>query len=205
MGRLSCKMRRFRQPGSVQRKIPFLVPPNLRIAQVTAVAPFDLVETFPPGHSRELERYRPRVLLGSAADLERLAEQTRVGAIELSTVDHAIFILTQCTDKPASDTLRVILWQAFGAPIYELLIGDEGQVVASECEAHEGWHVEPSPSFSTSSNEPVLDSPGWSLLPSGLFGLVETQPCPCGRQGMRVMNVEQLVPREVSRELAATA
>lgn len=206
MIRLPGSVRRFRTQSSGRRKLPFPVAPNVRIAQVTAaVASFDFVEVFPRDRWDELQRYRPRVLVGAAADSQQLAELSRLGALDLSSVDHAIFVLTECGHKPATDVLRVLLWQAFGVPVYELLMGAAGSVLASECEAHEGWHVEAGAKFSSRGDELVLDAPGGNTLRTGLTGLVETEPCPCGRAGLRLMEMELLRASTVPHELAATA
>ncbi len=206
MIRIAGSIRRFRSQSSGRRKLPFPLAPNLRIAQVTAdVASFDSVEVFPRERWDELVRYRPRVLVGAAADFQQLAELSRIGALDLSTVDHVIFVLTECGHKPATDVLRVLLWQAFGVPVYELLIGVAGSLLASECEAHEGWHVETGAKFSRNGDELVVDALGRNPLRTGLRGVIETEPCPCGRAGSRLIDVELLRAPAVRRELAATA
>lgn len=40
-----------------------------------------------------------------------------------------------------TDEDRNFLWNAFGVPVFEQILDGRGQVVASECEAHEGFHL----------------------------------------------------------------
>jgi|GEM_PF-1488605 len=193
MIQLRANVRRFRPQSLGRRKLPFPATPGLRIAQITAAASlFDLAGAFPPERWEELESYRPHVLLGAPADLEQLVERTRSLALDLSSVDHAIFVLTKCGNKPATDVLRVVLWQAFGVPVYELLVRGESLVLASECEAHEGWHVENGAAFSVIDGELVLNAARRNGVRTGLTGFIETEPCPCGRAGLRLMDVEQM-------------
>ncbi|MGA8028288.1 MAG: hypothetical protein WB992_14185 [Bryobacteraceae bacterium] len=189
----------------IRRKLAFPATPKLRIAQVTAALRLlEAAESFPPDRWSELENYRPQVLAGSAADLQQLAAGVRLGAIDLSSVDHAVFMFTQWRDGPMDDAFRVVLWQAFGVPVYEVLISPGGRVLASECEAYEGWHVEPHASFFVTDAELVWHAPGERGMRSGLTARIETEPCPCGQAGTRLVDLEAAGPRIV-RSLAATA
>lgn len=175
----------------------------MRVAQVSpAAGDFDSVSSFSRDRWDELEAFRPAVLVGAAADLRSLAELTRRHILNLPSVDHAVFVLTECGDQPVNDISRVVLWQAFGVPVYELFVGPGGMLLASECEAHEGWHVEPRAAFSLVKGELVLNAPGLSGAPTGLTASIDLELCPCGRSGMRLTNIEALAP---ARELAATA
>lgn len=201
--RLSMDIRRLR-PQNAMRKLPFPAASHLRVAQVAGTPFFSEVETFWPQRWDELESFRPQILAGPATDLQRLAERVQLHTIDLTDVDHAIFVLTECGDKPLTDVLRVVLWQTFGVPVYELFVG-EGQLLASECEVHEGWHVEAPAAFSVIGNELVIDTPGRHRLRSGLIGYFEDELCPCGRPGIRVMNLRSSSSPNSRRELAAIA
>lgn len=202
---LSVNLRRFSRKRTGHRRLPFPASPNLRIAQLAAVSSFDRVGAFPPERWQELEAYRPHALVGPAANLQRLAERVQLGTVELTTVDRAVFALTECGDMPLSDVARVILWQTFGVPVYELFIGADSNLLASECEAHEGWHAEPHVNFYVKQNELFVEVRGRTTVRTGLSASVETSTCACGRRGVRVVNVEASVARELSQELAATA
>lgn len=202
--RLPVNVRRFRSQGTTRRKLPLCNAANLRIAQIGKRPDFDSVRAFRPGEWTNIEAYRPRVLTGTAADLHELAERVELNVIELSSVDHAIFVLTNCGDEPLGDVLRVVLWQTFGVPVYELFLAADGVVAASECETHDGWHVEAGAVFSLANDELILDGFGRKRVRTGLTGTIEHTPCDCGRAGVRLMNIQRCAAQPV-RRLAATA
>lgn len=202
--RLPVNVRRFRSQGSSRRKLPLLSTTNLRVAQIADGADFESVQAFRPGEWSRMEAFRPRVIAGSAAHLQELAERVELNVVDLSSVDHAIFVLTGCGDAPLEDVLRVVLWQTFGVPVYELFLAGRGLVAASECETHEGWHVEPGAAFSSVNGELVLDQFGTKAIRTGLSGYIDQTPCACGREGARLLHIKQWDARPAQR-LAATA
>jgi hypothetical protein len=203
--RVPASVRRFSRKNTQHYRLPFPASPNLRAAQVSAATFFEGVQPFPDERWGELEIYRPSVLVGPAEDLKRLAERVRFGALDVRSVDRVVFVLTQCGNRPLSDTLRVVLWQTFGVPVYELLIGPGGMLLARECEVQEGWHAQPYAKFSVSHGEVLVDALHHRKLRTGLLGYIETAVCACGRPGMRVMHTEAQGSNEVRSELAATA
>jgi hypothetical protein len=205
MPQFAANIKRFRPHNRSRRQLPLPAGSNVRIAQVSvSTGSFDLAQSFYRDRWDELESFRPCVLVGSEADLRGLAELAQRNFLDLTSVDHAIFVLTACGEKPPTDVSRVVLWQAFGVPVYELFVDAKARLLASECEAHEGWHVESCASFSLLDGELILNAPGLSDLPTGLTGRIEIELCPCGRGGMRVLDVEALTP-SAEWTLAATA
>jgi hypothetical protein len=203
--RVPASIRRFSRKSTQRHTLPFPASPSLRAAQVTAATFFDGVQPFPHERWAELETYRPSILVGPAEDLTRLVERVRRGTVDVKSVDRVVFVLTQCGDRPVSDGLRLVLWQTFGVPVYELLVSTGGMLLACECEAQEGWHAQPYASFFVSHGEVLVDALRHKRLRTGLLGYVETAVCSCGRSGMRVMHAEAQGSNEVRRELAATA
>jgi hypothetical protein len=203
--RVPASIRRFSRKSTQRHTLPFPASPSLRAAQVTAATFFDGVQPFPHERWAELETYRPSILVGPAEDLTRLVERVRRGTVDVKSVDRVVFVLTQCGDRPVSDGLRLVLWQTFGVPVYELLVSTGGMLLACECEAQEGWHAQPYASLFVSQGEVLVDALRQKRLRTGLLGYVETAVCSCGRSGMRVMHAEAQGSNEVRRELAATA
>ncbi len=200
--RLPMNVRRLGAPSLVRRKLPLLSAANVRVAQIARVASFEGVKVFEREGWIALETYRPRVLVGGTAHLHELALRVERNLLDLSSVDHAVFALTHCGEEPLSDVLRVVFWQAFGVPVYELFMG-RGGILACECEAHDGWHVEPGASFRISEGELLLDRSGAKAMRTGLRGSIETEICPCGREAPRLMNVGLCTAPP--QQLAATA
>jgi hypothetical protein len=196
---------RLRPTGPKRILLPFPADPKVRIAQLTESPRFAGVESFIPERWLELESFRPRVVIGAAVDLKRLAEQVDLGIVDLACVDHAVVVLTACGSKPLSDVLRVVLWQSFGVPVFELFVGPDKTLLAFECEAHEGWHLEPGVELGAFGEELILDSPGNYGLRTGLSGRLLKETCPCGREAPRLMDITAVRPRSIARALSASA
>jgi hypothetical protein len=186
-------------------KLPFPASVKLRVAQLSEGPRFDSVVPFTPERWLELEAYRPRVLIGDASDLQRLLEQVQLGMFDLSCVDRAIVVLTRYRVAPLRDISRVTLWQGFGVPIFELYLGPDNGVLAAECGAHEGWHLQPGAYCSHHNGELILDSPGNYGLCTGLAATIDDSACPCGQTTSRLMNVEAISRLAYPRKIPASA
>ena len=203
---LTTNLSRFRPRNRSHRKLPFPATPQQRIAQISAVSkPFDFAQPFPRDRWHDLANFQPQALVGSASDLLRLHSRIEPGVLTLNSVDHAVFVLTQCGHSPLSDVLRVSLWQAFGVPLFELFIGSRGRLLASECEAHEGWHIEPGNHFSLVNGKLLVEVPLRKGIHTGLRAEFDRTLCPCGREGVRLVNIDGHAVWAVRKELAATA
>ena len=186
-------------------KLPFRASPELRLAQLSPGPRFDSVAPFTPERWFELEAYRPRALAGETADLEFLLEQVQFGMLDLTSIDRAVLVLTRYRARPMSDISRVTLWQGFGVPTFELYLGPDNSLLAAECEAHEGWHLEAGVECWGHDGELILDSPGNYGLRTGLTATVEEAACPCGRTTPRLVNIEAMERPALPRRLAASA
>jgi hypothetical protein len=95
-----------------------------------------------------------------------LADQKQRGLFDLPSLSTALVVLTSVEDSPLADHHRDLLWRAFGVPLFEQLLGANKEVIAAECEVHNGLHV--------------LDSE----FP--IAGELMTELCPCGAETPRV-------------------
>lgn len=203
---LAPNFSRFRPRNRAHRKLPFPATPQQRIAQISATSkPFDLAQSFPRDRWGDLENFEPHVLVGSTSDLLGLNRHCEAGEIKLTSVDHAIFVLTQCGHNALTDVQRVSLWQAFGVPLFELFLSSHGKLLASECEAHEGWHIEPGNQFSLVQGKLMLEEALQSGIQTGLTAEFDDTLCPCGREGRRLVNIDAHAVWAVPKALAATA
>lgn len=103
---------------------------------------------------------------------------------------------------------RDLLWRAFRVPVFEQLLGVHGEVLAEECEAHDGLHVrEEDVLFESFGDELAVTSlralryPVFRLR-MGLSGRLERSPCGCGLSSPRLLDIH-IAPRRNS--VAATA
>ncbi len=202
---LKVKLNLPQRAAAARVKLPFPASPKLRVAQLSPGPRFDSVSPFTPERWLELEAYRPRVLVGEAAALERLLEQLQLGMLDLACVDRALIVLTRYGARPMSDISRVTLWQGFAVPIFELYLGPDNGLLAAECDAHEGWHLEPGIDCWYHNDELILDSPGNYGLRTGLSATLESAACPCGQTTPRLVNMEAIRYVACQRRLAASA
>jgi hypothetical protein len=99
-----------------------------------------------------------------AGTFEQLSALAGSGAPFLT---HSIIVLWRPGQPRLTETSRDSLWAAFHVPVFEQVIGKSGELLAAECEAHDGLHlVAP---FLTGQDESFDDS-----------------VCPCGRKAPRI-------------------
>jgi hypothetical protein len=132
---------RGRMRASSGRSLPFPAGPHLRTALLGDLEHFDAAATYPEIRWRYLSSFAPQVLAGTTEDLENFADGVFQGAWEAPTLDTAVFNLTTIGYDPLTAAQRDKLWRVFRVPVYEVLFDCDAGVLASECEAHEGWHV----------------------------------------------------------------
>ena len=99
-----------------------------------------------------------------AGTFEQLRELARSG---IPSLTHSIIVLWRAGQPRLSEADRDTLWAAFRVPVFEQVIGKSGKRLATECEAHDGLHIE-------SSAFPLENEN------------VEGAACPCGRKTPRI-------------------
>ena len=186
-------------------KLPIVSSGRWRIAQLTAANPFEGSRLFPAERWKDLGAFAPSVLVGPASELQRLMRRMDLNTLQLTSVDGAIFVLTDIGDEPLTETFRAALWQRFGVPIYQVCVDWTGRVLAFECEAQNGWHVEAGVHLSVEKHELVLHTAGRRLLKTGIHGYLEARRCACGRAGVRIMELDADCVEEMDPVLAAIA
>ena len=91
------------------------------------------------------------------------AELVRAADTGIHTA-RAVFVTLLQDQSPLSDRDRDTIWELFEVPVLVLVLDDKGRVIAYECEAQSGLHVDPK-----------------SPLPSAIAA-----NCECGRPGMKL-------------------
>jgi hypothetical protein len=102
---------------------------------------FDAVATYPEIRWRQISSFAPQILAGATDTLQAYADGLFHGKWDLPSLDTAVFNLTAIGNNLITHAQREKLWRAFHVPVYELLFDPDAGLLASECEAHEGWHV----------------------------------------------------------------
>jgi hypothetical protein len=136
------------------------------------------VRVFPQGWSEKVSAFAPAAIAAPREQLLGLAAADRPPVFT-----HAVIALEGPGDPMLSAVERERLWRAFRVPVFEQIIGSDGELLAAECEAHDGLHIE----------VPGLPWEGYRL---------EMAACGCGRKTPRLTPVE---PAERARSAAAYA
>jgi hypothetical protein len=172
-----------------RRKLPFGSEANLRIAQISLPgALFDNASYLRPSRLQELALFRPQVLIGSSEDLRGLALESERNSLKFIDLDRAAFVLTDFRSSLLDDATRTLLWDAFSVPLYELVLAEDGALLAFECEAHSGWHLASRVVLSEINGAIWYSFRRGPLLATGLTAQIEDRPCDCGRTGRRILN-----------------
>ncbi len=167
------------------------------MARLSPGVKFAQAEPFVPKRWSDLQEYKPNVIAGTFSEMQRLIEHAGPGSGDEPVVDRALVVLTRFGVNPLNDVARVTLWQTFGVPIFELYLGLDDSLLASECEAHEGWHLAAGVEATTlEAKELILEGAGNNGLRTGLAAHIERDVCPCGLTTPRVLEIEPLGRRE---------
>jgi len=105
-------------------------------------------------------RYEPAAIAATIEQCRRLC------GMLIPSLTHALIVLERPGSPRLTEADRDRFWRAFRVPVFEQIIGPDGQLLASECEAHEGLHIA---------------APGLRLEDE----IVDSSPCPCGKEAPR--------------------
>ncbi len=143
----------------------------------SAVLSSQSIRMFPQGWGAEAAQFEPAAI---AATIEQL--RTLCG-VPIPSLTHAVIVLERPGTPRLTEANRTLFWHNFRVPLFEQIIGPSGLLLAAECQAHEGLHIE---------------AQGLQIAQDG----IHTKPCPCGRETPR-FGVRSVA--EIERRAAAYA
>jgi hypothetical protein len=108
-----------------------------------------------------VEAFKPASIAASKEHLAGLLGK------RIPSLTHALVVVLRQGEKRITQAERERYWRAFGVPLFEEVVDSSGKLLARECEAHDGLHVE---------------FPGFVLADHDL----ETTKCGCGRTTPRL-------------------
>ena len=107
------------------------VPPTPRTAVLGGwFRPAGPVRVFPGGWNREAAEFAQSI----AARREQLEE-----LIGIADPTHALILIRYEWEDAIPWRARRRLWDAFGVPLFEQIVDASGDLLAAECEAHQGF------------------------------------------------------------------
>ncbi len=124
----------------------------------------------------EVLKFAPQAIAGTL-------EQLEAAAATAITLSHAIVVMGKWEDARVTEADREKLWMRFRVPVFEQIIAGDGALLAAECEAHNGLHLE-AEALRPDTLRPYAESE------------IDRSPCLCGRTGPRLITVEGAVPRQ---------
>jgi hypothetical protein len=127
------------------------------------------VRVFPQGWRPDAEAFQPAALAGEWAQFEALLGR------DIPSLTHAIIVLSRDTGELLNEGQRKDLWRAFRVPVFEQILAGNGSLLAAECEAHDGLHVE---------------SPDLAVKAGCVEAItLALEPCGCGKTAERLKRV----------------
>ncbi len=158
----------------------------------------------------ELEEYEPDSLAGPVWRLKNLAELALAGRLRLDSLRGALLAFTGLKHGCLKAEDRDLLWRAFQVPVFEQFRGYAQELLAWECEAHDGLHIHAENAIFELPRDGELLLTGlaceeYSLLRIGteMTGRLCNTPCGCGNPAQRLIDVRPL--RAPVLSMAATA
>lgn len=200
-------------PPERPRQLRYPVAPTPRTAVLMpGFLETNQVRVFPEGLTPAVLRFQPQAL-AAPADLLRWAASNGVrGRVVLPRLENALVVFTGVPFGCLSEADRDLLWRAFQVPVFEQMLGFDGELLASECEAHEGLHLRQEQAifeYAPGAGQPevlitFLNNLRYPLLrmASGLTAQPIEGACACGWSAPRITE-----PRPIAapRALAAAA
>jgi hypothetical protein len=120
-----------------------------------------------------------------------LLDRAREFARYRPEVEFAVLVAERPGEEELTEPERDLLWDAFQVPVYRLLLGFDGTLLAHECEALGGLHATGDAIFEEYGGAVYVTSLTDTRHPSirlrtGLSGRLADSPCDCGRHGLRL-------------------
>jgi hypothetical protein len=198
-------------PAAGPRELFWPLPPARRTA---VLAPgFRMrkgLRTFNGTRAPRFTFWTPEALAGPVAALQRLADQVEDRWRRMPALSHSVLAFVLLRQGFLSEETRDRFWRVFRVPVFGQIFGLSGELLAWECEAHEGYHIDEDRAVieidhHLGQSELLVTSLAglWQpaiRLATGLAAGIEHSPCGCGRDGPRLVDV-----RRKSRQMIAAA
>jgi hypothetical protein len=160
------------------------------------------VRCFPKLSAEGLRAFAPQSL---AAPLDTL----RAAGVETpghGPLRNAVIVFTGILEGPLMTEDADSFWRRYQVPVFEQFLGLDGELLAWECEMHHGLHVREEAAYFESGDQDrlavsFLANPRLPLLrlETGLTGRLIAEPCPCGDESPRLVDLRRRSMRPMGR------
>jgi hypothetical protein len=135
---------------------------------------------------------------GTAGALVEFAKRFQRGEEWLPLRCRRVIVQTPPAAPPLGDADREALWYAFELPVFEHLVGLEGERLGFECDAHQGFHLDETEGFFESDQGRLVVTSFAALrypvlrLRTEWNGFIQQDVCACGEPGARFLIAQPL-------------
>ena len=142
--------------GRARRSFESTLHTSSRLAILSDVfRPSAGVAVFKGADDPALAKYRPQAIAGSLGQVLELARRIEAGELRL-TVHHSVTVFVSLYTGRLDEEIRDFLWRVFQVPVFEQLRGPSFELLAWECEAHDGLHANGKDVGFEGGNDPVI-------------------------------------------------
>ena len=163
---------------------------------------YDMTENGMRKQHSQLSRYQPDLIIAYAGSMFEMARFLKRNGLRPNYPSQSIIT----SAETLTDTMRSTIDQVFAKPIFDRYGSREAGVMSFECQAHSGHHIAFTHNLievvKPGSNEPLWDQQGDILVTIlgepdfpliryqiGDVGIMTRQPCRCGRNSHRLLEV----------------
>jgi hypothetical protein len=176
------------------------LPVTLKTAIVgVALQATAAIKVLPAAQWQWLHNGNTQLLAANVPVLRRMAAGVLSGTFALPQLSHGIVIFNSMEHGVLMASERDLLWAIFGVPLFEQWLGFDGEMLACECEAHHGMHIQPEGvevEHSESGELIVTSYLGLRTpvlrLQSGLSANLIQEPCACGLTSPRLLDLRRI-------------
>jgi hypothetical protein len=152
------------------------------------------VRIFADSRGKRLKRFGATALAAPVSKLRELAAAIESGHDEIRPLRHFLVSFTGTNHGEIGEEDRERFWRVFQVPVFEQRLGFDNRMIAYECEAHHGLHIETERAAfeETAGSELLLTSLTDLRYPTLRVGTrmtarIQHDCCDCGNASARVI------------------
>jgi hypothetical protein len=193
--------------NAIEFAVPWDPPPK-----VVLLAPWftsNAAVVLPEFTLNDLERLAPEAVAAPVETLRALANLAIRSDLVLPSLSYGAIALLGIGRDLVREDDHDLIWRAFRIPLYSQFRGFRGELLAADCELHEGLHILTESAVFEESDQGLLVTSFGNLrhpvlrLASGLSARIVACRCPCGLKSPRL--VALAVHRTTPKRIAAAS